>query len=240
MAKKEKFVVLGQLAANIAHDIRNPLTALRNSMYFIQKSPHLHTVQKELPRINRSITRIAHQVDDVLEYVGFSPLQFTKKSIREILISSYSLMPIKDNININFPFDDIQIECDDKKIERVFVNILLNATQAIGSEKGSIDVRIRDKDDRIEIDFENSGSSIDEENLDKIFEPLFTTKMEGTGLGLAGCKNIVNLHGGIISVTNNPTTFTINLPKHQNQNKTEKIVLPQLDGVSELPSRTLN
>jgi len=215
LVKKEKFAVLGQLAANIAHDIRNPLTSLKNSMYFIQKSPNPQTVQREQPRVNRSIDRIAHQVDDVLEYVGFSPLQFAKKSIREILISSYNLMPIRNNININFPDNDIKIECDEKKLERVFLNILLNAVQAIGSDKGSIDVRIHDKDERVEIEFENSGPSIDEENLDKIFEPLFTTKMQGTGLGLAGCKNIVNLHGGIISVTNNPTIFRIELPKRQ-------------------------
>jgi len=213
LVRKEKFAALGQLAGNIAHDIRNPLTTLKNSMFLIKKSPNPQTVQKEEPRINRSIDRIAHQVDDVLEYVGFSPLQFSKKSIGEILISSYHSIPIKDNINFNFPDNDIKIECDDKKLERVFTNIILNATQAIGSDKGSIDVRINDKDDRIEIDFENSGPTIDEENLEKVFEPLFTTKMEGTGLGLASCQNIVNLHGGIISVTSPPTIFTVRLPK---------------------------
>ena len=215
LIKKEKFAVLGQLAANIAHDIRNPLAVLKNSMHFIQKSPNPQTVQREQPRVDRSIDRIVHQVDDVLEYVGFSPLQFTKKSIREILTSSYYSMSITKNIIVNFPDNDIKIECDEKKLERVFVNILLNAVQAIGSDKGSIDVRIRDKDDRIEIEFENSGLGIDEDNFEKIFEPLFTTKMEGTGLGLAGCKNIVNLHGGIISVTSPPTIFRIELPKSQ-------------------------
>jgi len=215
LVKKEKFAVLGQLAANIAHDIRNPLAVLQNSMHFIQESPNPQTVQREQPRVNRSIDRIVHQVEDVLEYVGFSPLRFTKKSIREILTSSYYSMSITENIIVNFPDNDIEIECDDKKLERVFVNILLNAVQAMESDKGRIDLRIRDKDGRIEIEFENSGVGIDEENLDKIFEPLFTTKMEGTGLGLAGCKNIVNLHGGIISVTSPPTIFRIELPKSQ-------------------------
>ncbi len=215
LVKKEKLAVLGQLAANIAHDIKNPLTVIKISTDIIKKTDDKEIKDKQFQKITRGIQRIVHQVDDVLEYVGFTPLQFSNKSIREILISSYDLMPITDNIRINFPDNDIKIECDDKKLERLFVNIFLNATQAIGSDKGSIDVRINDKDDHIEIECENSGPAIDEEILDKIFEPLFTTKMQGTGLGLSSVKSIIESHGGKISVTSPPVIFTITLPKSQ-------------------------
>ena len=74
-------------------------------------------------------------------------------------------------------------------------------------------VQVSEKDDMIKIEIENSGPNIPEKDLDKIFEPLYTTKMEGTGLGLSGCKNIIQLHKGTITVRNNPVKFTIEIPK---------------------------
>jgi len=78
---------------------------------------------------------------------------------------------------------------------------------------GTLTVKLRSNDDFIEIDFIDTGNGISEEPIEKIFEPLFTTKQKGTGLGLASCKNIVEQHKGKISVKNNPTTFSIQLPK---------------------------
>jgi two-component system sensor histidine kinase HydH len=84
------------------------------------------------------------------------------------------------------------------------------------NNKGEINVRLLDKDEYIIIEIEDSGSGIPEENLEKIFDPLFTTKQTGTGLGLVTCKNIIEQHGGTISVTSPPTIFTIKLPKTTN------------------------
>ena len=78
---------------------------------------------------------------------------------------------------------------------------------------GTIEIKIKSDSDNVVIDFIDSGIGIPNEFLDKIFEPLFTTKQKGTGLGLASCKNIIEQHYGKISVHNNPTTFTIRLPK---------------------------
>ena len=78
---------------------------------------------------------------------------------------------------------------------------------------GKIEIKIFDKENMAILEFIDSGDGISDENLSKIFEPLFTTKQKGTGLGLASCKNIVEQHQGEISVTNNPTIFTIILPK---------------------------
>jgi signal transduction histidine kinase len=77
---------------------------------------------------------------------------------------------------------------------------------------GIIEIKISSKGDDAVLDFIDSGSGITEELMGKIFEPLFTTKQKGTGLGLASCKNIINQHGGSLLVKNNPTTFTIRLP----------------------------
>ena len=95
----------------------------------------------------------------------------------------------------------------------VFNNILINAIQAIGKQNGEINIKFEEEEEFIAIHFENSGPPIPESILPHIFEPLITTKEIGTGLGLASCKKIIENHGGIIDAKNNPTTFTIRLPK---------------------------
>ncbi|MEK0319537.1 MAG: HAMP domain-containing sensor histidine kinase, partial [Nitrosopumilus sp.] len=87
-----------------------------------------------------------------------------------------------------------------------------NSIQSIEGE-GKITISIKEESNYLNIYFEDSGSGIAEENINEIFEPLFTTKVTGTGLGLGICKNIIDEHGGKISVHNNPTTFIIKLPK---------------------------
>jgi len=80
-------------------------------------------------------------------------------------------------------------------------------------EGGKIEIIIKEKDNLVVLEFIDSGIGIPDKDLDKVFEPLFTTKQKGTGLGLASCKNIIEQHQGEISVKNNPTTFIIKLPK---------------------------
>jgi len=80
-------------------------------------------------------------------------------------------------------------------------------------EGGKIEIKINEKDNMVILEFADSGKGISDNDLEKVFEPLFTTKQKGTGLGLASCRNIVDQHQGKISVKNNPTTFTIKLPK---------------------------
>ena len=114
-------------------------------------------------------------------------------------------------IIINLPEKDFKISCDSRKIEGVLSNILNNAVQALDGQ-GEIDVEITADSKFVTIQIKDSGPGISDENLSKIFEPMFTTKTTGTGLGLVICKSIVEQHGGEISVSNKPTTFTITLP----------------------------
>ena len=100
------------------------------------------------------------------------------------------------------------------KLTKVFINwiLRLNSIQAM-HEGGTIEIKIDEKDNMIILEFADSGKGISDNDLKKVFEPLFTTKQKGTGLGLASCRNIIDQHQGEISVKNNPTTFTIKLPK---------------------------
>ena len=123
-----------------------------------------------------------------------------------------SLAKIKsENVKINIPKTDVEFVFDSDKIEVVFDNLLTNSIQAI-NDKGEITIRINDLENEVEVEVEDSGEGVPDEIINRVFEPLFTTKKKGTGLGLASCKSIVEQHGGSISAKSNPTTFTILLP----------------------------
>lgn len=156
---------------------------------------------------------MTHQIDGVLDYVKGSPIvKKQPSSLHETIISALQTLMIPTNVTINFPKDDIVVLCDSQKMQIVFSNIILNAIQAIGENKGTVNIRAKKKQNNIEIKVEDSGPGISSSVQGKIFDPLVTTKQEGTGLGLASCKNIIEQHRGTISATNNPTTFTITLP----------------------------
>lgn len=208
----EKFAVLGKLSSAIAHDLRNPLGTIRNSTLLLEKHDNSAPVTRELARINRSIKRMAHQIEGVLNYVRTVPFVAEPASLQEMLNSVLSTMDIHDNVEVHLPSSDITFTCDHMKLEFVFANLLLNALQSIGPNKGHIEVRFTTDDGTITIEFQNSGAPIPDDMLSKIFEPLFTTKMEGTGLGLTSCKNIINIHGGTITAHNDPVVFTLQLP----------------------------
>ena len=122
-------------------------------------------------------------------------------------------MGIPKNIKINLPKKDVSIYVDSTSIQIVFKNLILNAIQAIGNQEGNITIRFDEEPIYTIIEVVDSGIGIPESELSEIFEPLVTTKQKGTGLGLVSCRNIIESHNGTITVKNNPTTFTIKLPK---------------------------
>ena len=214
-AEKEKLAIIGQLSSNIAHDIRNPLGAIRSSSKRIetQNKDHNQIVDDEVARINRAVKRISHQVEGVLNYIRIVPLIPTTKSIKEMLTYSLDLVDVPQNVKVILPKNDAIIECDSEKLEIVFTNLILNAVQAIGVDESTVTIRLTEKYTEIKLEFENSGPPIPDDQMSEIFKPLFTTKLKGTGLGLSSCKNIVEQHKGTITVTSNPVKFTIHLPK---------------------------
>ena len=217
LVKAERLSAIGELSGRLAHDLRNPLSVMKMSTDLIKKNTKNSKVsddvtQKRLDLIRKSIDRISHQVDDVLDYVRTSPLQFVKCSVREIIFGLIDRISIPDNIQLNIDKFDVNIVCDSEKMEAVFINILMNSIQAMPNG-GTLTIKLSTIDDFVIIDFIDTGLGISKELTEKIFEPLFTTKQKGTGLGLASCKNIVEQHNGKISVKNNPTTFSIQLPK---------------------------
>jgi signal transduction histidine kinase len=211
----EKMTAIGELSARLAHDIKNPLTMIKNTVKLLrtQQGKQIDEyVLKRFDMVDDSIFRISHQIDGVMDYLKCTPLKKAQASLVSILKSSVLPLSIPANVKINFPNTDLTLNCDAIKMEIVFGNILLNSIQAIADAPGQVYVRFAKKPDSVIIEVADSGPGIPQEHIDKIFEPLFTTKQKGTGLGLTSCKNIVEQHGGKISAKTNPTTFTIVLP----------------------------
>jgi len=210
--KNERLTAIGNLSSRLAHDLRNPLSII-SSDFSIMKRKHPELDKDSVERIERGISRIDHQVQSVLNFIKLKPSRLKNHSALELLKAVLGSMSIKKDIKINLPDNNSQILCDKEQCEILFYNIIFNAVQELEEKGGTISIRIIEQDDFIIIEFEDSGEGIPKENLDQIFDPLFTTKQSGTGLGLSSCKNIMEQFRGKISVELNPTIFTLVFPR---------------------------
>lgn len=215
LLKSEKLAIIGELASRMAHDLRNPLSIIKNVIEIMESKPKLKIEEKlqYYGKLRRAMNRMSHQVDDVLDFVRASDLKLQRYSILDLIISAKDNITIPNDVKIIVEEIDAKLNCDYRKIEAVFSNLMLNAVQAIGN-KGEVNVRIMENSADIVVIVEDTGPGVPKELMNQIFDPLFTTKQLGTGLGLSICKNIVEQHGGNISLKNDPTTFMIRLPKN--------------------------
>lgn len=213
--KAERLSAIGEMAARLAHDIRNPLAIIKNTVEIV-KLKHSTNTSTELMNLFASIdnasSRIVFQLDEVLNFVRSSPLNCDLYSLYEIMESAINKIVIPDQIRIHKPAQDIYVLCDMEKIAAVFTNLIMNAIQAM-ENSGDIIIRFDETDDVITFSVQDSGPGIPPNLMEKIFEPLFTTKSRGTGLGLPAVKTIIQQHQGTINVRNNPTVFSVSLPK---------------------------
>lgn len=215
--KLQKLAAIGEMAARFSHDMRNPLSIIKNSLEIlkIRNQNNVDEKSKEiLERIGRAIIRISHQVDDVLDFVKPPMLVLKMNALSEILRYSIEDLQIPADIKVTCQDSSVMVLSDFHKLSRVFANIILNAIQAIVT-RGEVDIRIKEDEKNVSIEIEDTGPAIPDDVISQIFEPLFTTKLTGTGLGLVTCKNIVEHHGGTIIVKNDPVTFTVTLPKER-------------------------
>ena len=213
--KSERLSSIGQLSSRLAHDLRNPLSIIKNSLAILNVKFDRIMDEKtslQMARVGNAVDRMTHQIEDVLDYVNVSELKLESTSLISVIESSTLGMEIPRQIKVLLPKNNTTINCDPYKLESAFSNLILNSIQAIDGD-GEIRINIKDSEKNVIIDFIDSGPGIPENLIDKIFEPLFTTKQVGTGLGLPGCKSIIEKHGGTLIVSNNPTTFTVTLPK---------------------------
>jgi signal transduction histidine kinase len=213
--KNERLSAIGEMAARLAHDMRNPLAIIKNTVELV-KLKHANTLSSDLLHLFASIdnasSRIVFQLDDVLNFVRISPLDYDEHSLYDIMESAINKIVIPDTVAIHKPTNNLHLLCDSEKITAVFTNLIMNGIQAM-ENCGDLTIRFTETENAVTFHVQDSGPGIPANILDKIFEPLFTTKSRGTGLGLPAVKTIVQQHQGTIRISNNPTLFSVSLPK---------------------------
>ncbi|MBN2280492.1 MAG: GHKL domain-containing protein [Candidatus Marinimicrobia bacterium] len=220
LLEAEKKMIWREIARAMAHEIKNPLTPIKLSLERMELKYYQNP--ESFHDIFQSATKIINEEVDNLEklvnrFRGFAAIPEPEKVGYDLVEQlTKCIKPYRDKINIafhsNLPYQ--KILADEQQIRQVFSNLILNAIQAM-TEKGNIEINLTGKEAFAVITISDDGTGIEKENLDKIFEPYFTTKRKGTGLGLALVRQIVENHQGGISVESEVgkgTLFQIKLP----------------------------
>ena len=227
--RTEKLAAMGETAANIAHEIRNPLGSIGLFASLLIKELKEKKNRDRASHIISAVKDMDNKISNLLMFARDQKPLMKEVSIhnvlKEIIIFSEQILG-KENIILTVNYEDVDpiIAGNAEMLKQVFLNLMLNAMQAMpGGGNLYIKTRISGGNDEkkdshnsnVEISFMDTGSGMPDENIKKIFDPFFTTKEKGTGLGLAIAHNIVDIHGGSIDVEKNKgggVAFNITLP----------------------------
>ena len=235
LVRKEKLAILGQLSGSVGHELRNPLAVMSNAVYFL-KMAHAdgdETTREYLDMIKHEIDTSLWIISDLLDFARTKNPQAKMVTARQLLDESLVTCVIPENVRLHTDLEDTLplLWIDPLQMGQVFQNLITNAIQAM-PEGGALRISARRaqgpekipiSDPRssildpgfVEISVADTGEGISPENMKNLFQPLFTTKAKGIGLGLVVCKSLVEVNGGRISVESAPgqgTVFTVTLP----------------------------
>lgn len=223
LSRSEHLSSLGEMAAGISHEIRNPLGIIKTSAELLRKKIASSNQPNSIPDIIvEEANRLNRIITDFLNFAKPKSLNLNLCQVDQVLEKNITFLApqieehgyvIEKHYNNHLP----QIMADSAMLYQAFLNILINAMEAM-PDGGKIQVGIDSSDDVVTISFDDEGESIPEDILDKIWNPFFTTKEKGTGLGLGIVKNIIEAHGGNIQISNRPVRgvrVTIELPVRQ-------------------------
>jgi PAS domain S-box-containing protein len=207
LVRKERLSALGQLTATMAHELRNPLSAIRNTLFAVKETAAIKGIDLERPitRVERSVARCDRIINDLLDYTRVKELHLAELAPDPWIEEVLSEQRLPAGIELARHLDaDCMIAIDPERVRRVLINLIDNAAQAMPEDarerKITVTTTLVD-DGQVEIAVADTGAGIAADVLPKVFEPLFSTKSFGTGLGLPMVKQIVEQHGGTITIT---------------------------------------
>jgi signal transduction histidine kinase len=240
LVRKEKLSILGQLSGSVGHELRNPLGVMSNAVYFLKMvlSDADEITKEYLDILKHEIDNSQRIITDLLDFARTRPPQTKAVTARELTDESLGRCVIPDNIDLQteIPANLPLLRVDPLQMGQVLTNFITNSVQAmpdggklrvaarriLNSELGVMSSNSKSKiqksksdGDFVEISVTDTGEGIAPENMKKLFQPLFTTKAKGIGLGLVVCRNLVEANGGRIAVESElgkGTTFTVILP----------------------------
>jgi len=218
----EKFALTGRMARTLAHEVRNPLTNINLSVEQFRSgvSPAEESGKTYLDIIERNSKRINDLISEMLNISRPSELNLVPYDIRLLMNEALALTEDRlrlNNIQVEKSVAEINISLmlDVEKLRTALLNIIINAIEAMENGKGILKISTDCDENNYEIIIEDNGKGMDSVHITHIFEPFFTSKTRGTGLGLPSAKNIIDAHGGNIDVVSLPgrgTRFIISIP----------------------------
>ncbi|MGA1796079.1 MAG: response regulator [bacterium] len=218
LIRSERLATLGTFVSFVSHELRNPLSVIQNSVYYLKT--HIQTDNPKIEKYFRIMdeeVEIAHKIiDDFLTFTKGRPLELRSANINNVIKKVIDLIRIPENIETNL---DVQKDLPDIKVDRdhiqqVLVNMINNAIQSM-PHGGKLTLSSRRDGEYVIIDINDTGGGISEEDQGHLFEPFFSKKKKGTGLGLVICKFLVERHKGKITVESTlgkGTSFSVHLP----------------------------
>jgi len=214
MYRADRLATLGQLAAGAAHEIRNPLTSIRSTIQYLQKTIKEEAKKELVSGLIQEVDRINEIIEGLLSFSKPSKPETELINLESLLEQSLTLVATtakKRKIEIDYQFNAVekQLEADPSQLKQVFLNIMMNALQAM-DDGGKLQILVEssrkdgqssaEPQTKFLITFQDSGDGIPKESLEHVFDPFFTTKKDGTGLGLSISYGIIQQHGGEIEI----------------------------------------
>ena len=221
LVRHEKLSVLGQMASSVGHELRNPLAVMTSALYYLRLvQPNAdEKIKQYLGMIEQEVRTSEKIISDLLDFARVKSVDREAVSVSDLICRTLERFPVPDSVQsiLDIPADLPQVYVDPRQMTQVLGNLVVNACQAMAPNRsgGKLSIIGNIQNDMINIVVKDNGTGISPENMKKIFDPLFTTKVKGIGLGLAVSQKLVDANGGSIQVESEAgagSAFTVSLP----------------------------